>query len=220
MHPRRIAATLLACVLLSSCSSTGSAGSVSTGTSTGTTSNSASPVATTSPSAAAPSTSPTSAPTTSGTWTLSVNGLGPLVLGTKYSELEAQGYASAGADACLPSPVSKKLDDDGVTLFAKGTGSAAVLLQVEVGKPTYTTASGAKVGDTMKRLKQLYGTQLQIETLLGDAHAGPIPVATIHIGTREVMFVFQEGASLDDDSAVVTQMVARAWSLDSGIAGC
>lgn len=156
---------------------------------------------------------------------LSVNGLGPLVLGTKYSELEAQGYASAGPDECLPSPTSKKIEDDGVWLFAKGTGAAAVLLEVRVGKPTYTTVSGAKVGDTMKRLEQLYGSQLHVETLHGDPKYdsipanGPISVATIHVGTREVVFVFQEGAELND-TAVVASMIARTWSLDSGIAGC
>jgi hypothetical protein len=233
----RVAATLLACVLLGSCSSTSSASSASAGTSAGTSTGFAAslPAAMSSATGPASTTETTSAKavsattavgttptTTAAAWTLSISGLGPLALGTSYSVLEAQGYVSASTDQCLPSRTSKKLEDEGVELFAKGTGATAVLLEVRGNKPTYATVSGAKVGDTMKRLRQLYGSQLTTETPNdngGPPGRGPIRVATIHIGTREVMFVFASGASLGDSDVVYT-MIARTWSLDAGIAGC
>jgi hypothetical protein len=175
----RVAATLLACVLLGSCSSTSSAGSASAGTSARTSTGfaaslpagmssatgPASTSATTAKAVSATTAVGTTPTTTAAAWTLSISGLGPLALGTSYSVLEAQGYVSASTDQCLPSRTSKKLEDEGVELFAKGTGATAVLLEVRVNKPTYGTVSGAKVGDTMKRLRQLYGSQLTTETL-------------------------------------------------------
>lgn len=221
MRLARVVATVLAAVLISSCSSSTSAGSASTAASTGATSaaspTTSAPAAT--PAASATSTAKASTTTvastpgtaTTATWTLGVNGLGPLVLGTKFSVLEAQGYVSAATDECESSRTSQKLQDDGVWLYPSGTGASAVLAEVSVTKPTYATVSGAKVGDTMKKLKQLYGAQLKIETKNGNG--GPFQVANVRVGTREVVFYFPYGSSLGDTS-VVQLMVARTWSAD------
>lgn len=221
MRLARVVATVLAAVLISSCSSSTRAGSASTAASTGATSaaspTTSAPAAT--PAASATSTAKASTTTvastpgtaTTATWTLGVNGLGPLVLGTKFSVLEAQGYVSAATDECESSRTSQKLQDDGVWLYPSGTGASAVLAEVSVTKPTYATVSGAKVGDTMKKLKQLYGAQLKIETKNGNG--GPFQVANVRVGTREVVFYFPYGSSLGDTS-VVQLMVARTWSAD------
>lgn len=221
MRLARVVATVLAAVLISSCSSSTRAGSASTAASTGATSaaspTTSAPAAT--PAASATSTAKASTTTvastpgtaTTATWTLGVNGLGPLVLGTKFSVLEAQGYVSAATDECESSRTSQKLQDDGVWLYPSGTGASAVLAEVSVTKPTYATVSGAKVGDTMKKLKQLYGAQLKIETKNGNG--GPFQVANVRVGTREVVFYFPYGSSLGDTS-VVQLMVARTWRAD------
>ena len=221
MRLARVVATVLAAVLISSCSSSTRAGSASTAASTGATSASSpttsAPAATTAASATstakASTTTAASTPgtATTATWTLGVNGLGPLVLGTKFSVLEAQGYVSAATDECESSRTSQKLQDEGVWLYPSGTGASAVLAEVSVTKPTYATVSGAKVGDTMKKLKQLYGAQLKIETKNGNG--GPFQVANVRVGTREVVFYFPYGSSLGDTS-VVQLMVARTWSAD------
>lgn len=220
MRLARVVATVLAAVLISSCSSSTSAGSASTAASTGATSASSpttsAPAATTAASGtstakASTTTSASTSGTATATWTLGVNGLGPLVLGTKFSVLEAQGYVSAATDECESSRTSQKLQDEGVWLYPSGTGASAVLAEVSVTKPTYATVSGAKVGDTMKKLKQLYGAQLKIETKNGNG--GPFQVANVRVGTREVVFYFPYGSSLGDTS-VVQLMVARTWSAD------
>lgn len=220
MRLARVVATVLAAVLISSCSSSTSAGSASTAASTGATRASSpttsAPAATTAASGtstakASTTTSASTSGTATATWTLGVNGLGPLVLGTKFSVLEAQGYVSAATDECESSRTSQKLQDDGVWLYPSGTGASAVLAEVSVTKPTYATVSGAKVGDTMKKLKQLYGAQLKIETKNGNG--GPFQVANVRVGTREVVFYFPYGSSLGDTS-VVQLMVARTWSAD------
>jgi len=221
MRLARVVATVLAAVLISSCSSSTSAGSASTAASTGATRASSpttsAPAATTAASgtstakASTTTAASTAGTATTATWTLGVNGLGPLVLGTKFSVLEAQGYVSAATDECESSRTSQKLQDEGVWLYPSGTGASAVLAEVSVTKPTYATVSGAKVGDTMKKLKQLYGAQLKIETKNGNG--GPFQVANVRVGTREVVFYFPYGSSLGDTS-VVQLMVARTWSAD------
>ncbi len=206
MNTRRVASVVMACVLLGACSSTSSSGAGPVTTSAAVTSTSAAattPAATTSatvttapattaPTSAKATTTATSdchgaATTAAGAWTLGINGLGPLVLGTKFSVLEAQGYVSAPNDECESSRTSQKLQDEGVWLYPKGSGATAVLAEVGVTKATYATVSGAKVGDTMKKLKQIYGAQLKIETKNGNG--GPFQVANVHIGTREVVFM-------------------------------
>jgi hypothetical protein len=223
----RVAAVALACVLLGSCATTTSGGSASTATSSGTSSSAAASsgattganVSASSGTAATSSAKPTNAATTGtataaqtqGTWTLGVNGLGPLVLGTKLSVLEAQGYVSAPTDECESSRTSKKLQDEGVWLYPSGIGANAVLSEVSVTKATYATISGARVGDTMKKLKLLYGSQLTIETKNGNG--GPFKVANVRVGTREVVFSFPYGSSMGDN-AIVQVMIARTWSAD------
>jgi hypothetical protein len=228
VNASRFAAVVMACVLLGACSSTSSSGAGKVTTSAPVTSTGAAattPAAT--PSATVTTTSTTTAPTsakatatasatgaattTAGVWTLGVNGLGPLVLGTKYSVLEAQGYVSAPTDECESSRTSQKLQDEGVWLYPKGSGATAVLAEIGVTKATYATVSGAKVGDTLKKLKQIYGSQLKIETKNGNG--GPFQVANVRVGTREVVFYFPYGPSLGDTS-VVQSMIARTWSAD------
>lgn len=226
MKLARVAAIALVCVLLGSCATTTKGGSASTTASSGTsTSAAASTAATTNatgsasssatgatasapPTTAATTATATSAPT-QGTWTLGVNGLGPLVLGTKLSVLEAQGYVTAPTDECESSRTSKKLQDEGVWLYPSGIGANAVLSEVSVTKATYATISGARVGDTMKKLKLLYGSQLTIETKNGNG--GPFKVANVRVGTREVVFYFPYGSSMGDN-AVVQVIIARTWS--------
>ncbi|MGV8850534.1 MAG: hypothetical protein ACOH16_13440 [Propionibacteriaceae bacterium] len=228
MNMRRVAATVVACALLGSCAQLTSGSSASTGTSTGATSASAaasSPAGTSATAGAAPSSAATTSAkatgvtttaaatsaTTTGTWTLGINGLGPILLGTKYSVLESQGYVSVPTDECASSRTSQKLQDEGVWLYPSGQGANAVLAEIGVTKATYATISGARVGDTMKKLKQLYGSQLKIETKNGNG--GPFPVANVRVGTREVVFYFPYASSLGD-TAVVQSIIARTWSAD------
>jgi hypothetical protein len=153
----------------------------------------------------------TSAATASTAWTLSINGLGPLNLGTTYGTLRQQGYATAETGDCPGSWTSQALQDKGVVLYPSGQGDSAVLIEVSVTKATYATVSGAKVGYTMSQLKQLYGTQLTTETKNGNG--GPFKVANVRIGVREIVFYFPYGSTIADTD-VVQAMIARNWSAD------
>jgi hypothetical protein len=133
------------------------------------------------------------------------------VIGTKFSVLQQQGYIDPGTDVCPQQGSSKELQDEGVFLYPTGEGANAVLAEVGLTNATYATVSGARVGDTMKKLKQLYGSQLKIETKNGNG--GPFPVANVRIGAREVVFYFPYASSLGD-TAVVQSIIARTWSVD------
>jgi hypothetical protein len=133
------------------------------------------------------------------------------VIGTKFSVLAQQGYIDPGTDVCPQQGSSKKLQDEGVSLSPTGEGANAVLAEVGLTKATYATVSGARVGDTMKKLKQLYGSQLKIETKNGNG--GPFKVATVRIGAREVVFTFPWGSAMVDTD-MVQAIVARNWSTD------
>lgn len=133
------------------------------------------------------------------------------MIGTKFSELEKQGYIGPGTDACPQQTSSKKLQDEGVYLYPSGQGANAVLAEVGLTKATYATVSGARVGDTMEKLKQLYGSQLTIETKNGNG--GPFKVANVRIGAREIVFMFPwESGMVETDK--VQSIVARNWSAD------
>lgn len=149
--------------------------------------------------------------TASTAWTLSINGLGPLKLGTTYGTLRQQGYVTPETGDCPGSWTSQALQDKGVYLYPSGTGDSAVLIEVSVTKATYATVSGAKVGYTVSQLKKVYGTQLTIETKNGNG--GPFKVANVHIGAREIVFYFPYGATIADTD-VVQAMIARNWSAD------
>jgi hypothetical protein len=211
----RVGAALLACLLLVSCSrsTTTSKPSVATSITTATSASASSAPSTSASEPASSASASSAAPkaTAAGPWTLSINGLGPLVVGTKFSVLQQQGYIDPGTDVCPQQGSSKKLQDEGVFLYPTGEGANAVLAEVGLTTATYATVSGARVGDTMKKLKQLYGTQLKIETKNGNG--GPFQVANVHIGSREVVFYFPSGSSLGD-TAVVQVMIARNWSAD------
>lgn len=221
MTAGRVAVTLLSLALLASCSlfPGGQPTSPATVTVTAPASAATTPTTTSAPATTAPAstvpakTTPTVVATVSasGPWVLTVNGLGPLVLGTKYSVLQAQGYVTAPNGECEASRTSQALQDKGVFLYPSGMGANAVLSEISIGKPTYTTLSGAKVGDTMKTLKQLYGTQLTTETKNGNG--GPFKVAHVKVGTREVVFYFPYGSALVDTDVVQT-IIARPYSID------
>jgi molybdopterin converting factor small subunit len=133
------------------------------------------------------------------------------VIGTKFSVLQQQGYIDPGTDVCPQQGSSKKLQDEGVYLYPRGAGANAVLAEVGLTKATYATVSGARVGDTMKKLKQLYGAQLKVETKNGNG--GPFKVANVRIGAREVVFIFPwDSAMVDTDK--VQSIMARNWSTD------
>ena len=149
--------------------------------------------------------------TASTAWTLSINGLGPLKLGTTYGTLRQQGYATAETGDCPGSWTSQALQDKGIVLYPSGQGDSAVLIEVSVTKATYATVSGAKVGYTMSQLKQLYGTQLTTETKNGNG--GPFKVGVVHIGAREIVFYFPYGSTIADTD-IVQAMIARNWSAD------
>lgn len=133
------------------------------------------------------------------------------MIGTKFSVLEKQGYLAPGPDVCPQQGSSKKLQDEGVYLYPTGEGANAVLAEVGLTTATYATVSGARVGDTMRKLKQLYGSQLTIETKNGNG--GPFQVATVRIGAREVVFMFPWGSAMVDTDKV-QGIVARSWSAD------
>lgn len=215
MNAGRVAVLLLAWGLLASCSTT--APQVPpTGPATVTVTAPAGPTSapvSTIP-VSVPATSAASAPasaTSSGPWTLSVNGLGPLVLGTKISTLVVQGHVVLTPGECAGVASSPALEAQGVFIYPSGEGANAVLSEVSLSKPTYTTLSGAKVGDTMKKIKQLYGSQLTIETKNGNG--GPFQVAHVKVGTREVVFYFPYGSAMVDTDVVQT-IIARNYSVD------
>lgn len=218
MKGRTALVALAAAVLLMGCSVPGSQTSASshdaTSASQSTASAPASPTASAiaKPSATVASSATTKATTSaSAAWTLSINGLGPLKLGTTYGTLRQQGYVTAETGDCPGSWTSQALQDKGVFLYPSGQGDSAVLIEVSVTKATYATVSGAKVGYTMSQLKQLYGTQLTTETKNGNG--GPFKVANVHIGAREIVFYFPYGSTIADTD-VVQAMIARNWSAD------
>ena len=133
------------------------------------------------------------------------------MIGTKFSVLQQQGYLDPGTDVCPQQGSSQKLQDEGVYLYPSGSGANAVLAEVGLTKATYATVSGARVGDTMKKLKQLYGAQLKIETKNGNG--GPFVVANVKVGTREIVFYFPYGSTIADTD-IVQAMIARNWSAD------
>ncbi len=216
MNAGRVTVTLLAWALLASCSTTAPQVPPTVGSASVTVTAPASPTSaqvSTIP-ATVPATSAASAPssaTSSGPWTLSVNGLGPLVLGTKISALVVQGYVVLTPGECEGVASSPALEAQGVFIYPAGTGASEVLAEVSLSKPTYTTLSGAKVGDTLKRVKQLYGAQLSIETKNGNG--GPFQVAHVMVGTREVVFYFPYGSAMVDTD-VVQMIIARNYSVD------
>jgi hypothetical protein len=144
-------------------------------------------------------------------WTLGINGLGPLRLGTLYSDLRKQGYVRAASGDCPGSWTSQALQDKGIYLYPSGEGAAAVLAEVSITKGGYATVSGARVGTTMSQLRQLYGAQLTTETKNGNG--GPFVVANVKIGTREIVFYFPYGSTLADTDPVQV-MISRNWSAD------
>lgn len=208
MTGRSALVVLVAAALLMGCSAPGSQTSASSHPASAVSSQT--PSASVSTASSAPSPSATTA-TSTAPWTLSINGLGPLVLGTLYPTLRQQGYVGAATGDCPGSWTSKALQDKGVYLYPSGDGDTSVLAEVSVTKPTYATISGAKVGTTMSRLKQLYGSQLTTETKNGNG--GPFEVALVHIGTREIVFEFPFASTLADTDQV-TAMIARPWSTD------
>jgi hypothetical protein len=217
MKGRTALVAVTVAVLLMGCSVPGSHTSASsqpaTSASQSTASAPASPAsAIANPSATAASSATTKATTSASTaWTLSINGLGPLKLGTTYGTLRQQGYVTAETGDCPGSWTSQALQDKGVSLYPSGQGNSAVLIEVSVTKATYATVSGAKVGFTVSQLKKLYGTQLTIETKNGNG--GPFKVANVHIGAREIVFYFPYGSTIADTD-VVQAMIARNWSAD------
>jgi hypothetical protein len=190
----------------SSASSSAATSATQSTTASSSTSGVKQPAAVTSTSAATASKSSTST-----AWTLSINGLGPLKLGTTYGSLRQQGYVAPETGDCPGSWTSQALQDQGVFLYPSGSGDSGVLTEVSVTKATYATVSGAKVGYTMGQLKKLYGTQLTTETKNGNG--GPFKVANVRIGTREIVFYFPYGSTIAD-ADVVQAMIARNWSAD------
>ena len=218
MEGRSVLVAVMAAALLFGCSAPSSqtSASVHPGTSATPTSASESPSTTTDPGtkqSATATTSPPKAPTAtaSATWTLSINGLGPLTLGTLYTSLRQLGYVTAETGDCPGSWTSQALQAKGVYLYPTGAGATGALAEVSVTKATYATVSGARVGSTMSQLKVLYGSQLTTE--IKNGNGGPFTVANVHIGTREIVFYFPYGSTLAD-SDPVEAMIARTWSPD------
>lgn len=216
MTGRPALVALLAATLLMGCSAPGSQTSASVHPATaaaqsasmaGTPQTSGTPTASSKQSSSAPKATASA----SAVWTLSLNGLGALKLGTLYTTLRQQGYVTAETGDCAGSWTSQALQDKGVFLYPSGQGDSAVLAEVSVTKGTYTTVSGARVGTTIGQLKVLYGAQFTTETKNGNG--GPFTVGVVHIGSREIVFEFPFGATLAD-SDPVQAMVARTWSAD------
>ena len=214
MEGRSALVAVMAAALLFGCSAPNNQTSASSHPATSATSTSASatPSSTTKQSATAASSAPNAPSVTpSAIWTLSINGLGPLTLGTLYTSLRQQGYVTAETGDCPGSWTSQALQNKGVYLYPSGAGDTAVLSEVALTNATYATVSGAKVGSTMSQLRVLYGSQLTTETKNGNG--GPFTVANVHIGTREIVFYFPYGSTLAD-SDPVQAVIARTWSPD------
>jgi len=214
MRERMASTAIMLAVVLAGCSTPGSPPSTSSHPATSASSASSAPTASAKASSASPtpSASATKAtPTPTGPWTLSVNGLGPLTLGTPYTALQKQGYVTAPNGDCPGSWTSQALQAKGVYLYPSGQGATAVLAEVALTNAAYATVSGARVGSTMAQLKVLYGSQLTTETKNGNG--GPFTVANVHIGAREIVFQFPYGSTLAD-SDPVQAIVARTWSVD------
>lgn len=212
-------AAVAAAALLMGCSAPGSQTSASSHPATAAsqpgsiaaTSQTSGATASTKQSDTATSSAPKATTAASAPWTLSINGLGALKLGTLYSTLRQQGYVTAATDDCPGSSTSQALQDQGVYLYPSGQGDTAVLAEVSVTKGTYATVSGARVGMTISQIKQMYGTQFTTETKIGNG--GSFTVGVVHIGSREIIFEFPFGADGVDPNPVQA-MVARPWSPD------
>jgi hypothetical protein len=214
----RAAVVVAAAMLLIGCSAPGSQTSASSHPATSAASMNAGAItsSTTGPSSATVAQSATaasSAPTAtaSAPWTLSINGLGPLKLGTPYTALRQQGYVTVETGDCPGSWTSQALQDKGVYLYPSGQGDTAVLAEVSITKGMYATVSGARVGTTMSQLRVLYGSQLTTETKNGNG--GPFVVANVKVGTREIVFYFPYGSTLADTDPVQA-IISRNWSAD------
>ena len=214
-HPTLVA--VMAAALLIGCSAPGSQTSASSHPATSTASVNASAITSSTGSSSATATQSgsvtSSAPTAtaSSPWTLSINGLGPLKLGTPYTALRQQGYVTVETGDCPGSWTSQALQDKGVYLYPSGQGATAILAEVSITKGTYATVSGARVGTTMSQLRVLYGSQLTTETKNGNG--GPFVVANVKVGTREIVFYFPYGSTLADTDPVQAS-ISRNWSAD------
>lgn len=223
MKTTRLSSAVLACLLLGACTSTTAAQAPATAASASATASSASTTAsptasvptttaaTSSPTAATATTAPTQSATSSGPWTLSTDGLGPLVLGTKLSILQQKGYVNTTPNECGRWEPTAKLVDQGVYVDFSGSSASAVLTEVDLTKATYATVSGVKVGDSMQRLKQVYGGKLTIETKNGNGGAFKVPI--IRAGAHEVVFYFPWESTLSDTDKIQS-IISRVYSTD------
>lgn len=201
-----------------------------------TTSASSSPVASPTTPAATPTT-PTPAPepstpvvtvTVQGTTTpqartqvtssdvLDTAGLGPLQLNLPFSVLKDRGYIVATpADPCLPWQTSKQLRDLGVEVQLYYPDNH--LGEIALTTATIKTRSGATVGMTVAKIKQIYGSRVVVETKNGNG--GPFQVLTVKDVAREVAFIIDWAAQPVSDGDVIRRIQARAYSKDM-FGGC
>lgn len=146
---------------------------------------------------------------------LGTAGLGPLTLGMAVTTLQERGYITrTTGNGCYAWESSPALAELGVALHVFPDDTT--LTEIAVTTPTIKTKSGATVGMTVARIKQIYGTRAVSETKTGNGVA--FPVLSVKDGSREVTFIIGTQSSRVSDSDTITSIVART-STSKEIAG-
>jgi hypothetical protein len=138
--------------------------------------------------------------------------LGPLVLGTPYATVLRQGYVVADPSGdCRPWTVSPGLETNGVSVDFSGSDFMGTLYEVTIRTSKYATVSGARVGMTLRQVRDIYTTRMAVESKMGDG--GAFQVASVRVGAQELVFLFpwDDGAV---DTALVTSITTRPWSME------
>ncbi|AQP45246.1 hypothetical protein [Tessaracoccus flavus] len=145
---------------------------------------------------------------------LDFNGLGPVKIGTKFSDLGLLGYADyVTSDVCEPRwRVSNFLKTRGIDP-SDGDRNSSVWY-VSLTKPGAKTVAGAEVGMTVGQIKALYGSSFTVvpKTNYGETQY----FGSVRDGGRELLFrAAGAGGSYAPDRALVNSDVIveiRAWN--------
>lgn len=154
-----VVGSLAAAALLTACGTQVPAGNSSTPTPTET-------VATSAPTEPAPDATPDSSDSDEtpadelADSTITAQGLGPIRLGMSLSEAQAHGWVAASKVCENAWDADEELLEQGASLKFHDDR----LQEIWVGKPTWATDAGARVGDSAESLAEAYGSDLKSET--------------------------------------------------------
>ncbi|MDO5500631.1 MAG: hypothetical protein Q4F67_13225 [Propionibacteriaceae bacterium] len=113
------------------------------------------------------------------------DGVGPIRVGVSLAEAQAHGWTAMN-ELCQRWDASPALLEQGLSL----TFVDDQLYEIWVHQPTFATAEGVKVGDTLDDVKQAYGDDLQTEEREGGG--GRLPAWFVVEDEHELLFVEQD----------------------------